>query len=103
MEVVICTPADLKSKHAPEPGEKVESDALPKKLKRKRVDDETAPPRNKKTRKSLESDLKDQAPPHRKPRLKKKTQYPAPSDETCSGDEVESERELILDIVWHLY
>ncbi|KAJ7940595.1 hypothetical protein B0H13DRAFT_2299578 [Mycena leptocephala] len=92
MEVVICTPADLKSKRAPEPVEKVESDALPKKLKRKRVDDETAPPRNTKTRKSLESDLKDQAPPHRKPRLKKKTQYPAPSDETCSGDEVESER-----------
>ncbi|KAF7338261.1 hypothetical protein MVEN_02051400 [Mycena venus] len=100
MEVVINTPPGFKRKQPPElvkgsQDTKAPSDALPKKFKRKRVvkavtSDDEAPPRKKRARTSLESKSKDEAPVRRKRRLMKSRQSHS-SDESCSGDEVDSE------------
>ncbi|KAJ6547605.1 hypothetical protein B0H19DRAFT_1166546 [Mycena capillaripes] len=96
MEVLICTPPNSFRKRIPEPADgsknTKDSDSLPKKLKRKRVIEsgsaaanaETAPSSKKRKRKSR--DLKDEAPPRRRRRLKRTS-----SDEAYSGDEVEPE------------
>ncbi|KAJ7172442.1 hypothetical protein C8R46DRAFT_1348859 [Mycena filopes] len=103
MEVLISMPPHFKRKRTPEPVEIAKgaktTGTLPPKSKRRKVadpperkDDEAAPPRKRKARKSLDSDLKkDDSSPPRKRRVKRLQPISSDDDETCSGDEVESE------------
>lgn len=106
MEVLIPVPANLRHKpREPEPVLKpkaAKSDSPPNTTTQKKViecaksvdsDDETThpPPRKRKARNLVESDLEEEVPQPRRRRLKRTP----PSDESCSGDEVETERESL--------
>ncbi|KAJ7046808.1 hypothetical protein C8F04DRAFT_1061804 [Mycena alexandri] len=96
MEVLISMPAHFKRKRTPEPVEiakDAKADIAPPKPKRRKVvepskkADET---RKTKARKPLEPNSKESSPPLKR-RVKRPQQILSSDDETCSGDEVESE------------
>jgi hypothetical protein len=89
-------PSNFKRKREPPETSKEGGSGAPDKPKRKRVERPKVAIANddkKKPRKSVGTEPEDAAPTLRKPRLKKRIQRSHSSDESCSGDEVDSERE----------
>ncbi|KAJ7801198.1 hypothetical protein B0H14DRAFT_2897045 [Mycena olivaceomarginata] len=87
-------PSNFKRKREPPETSKEGGSGAPDKPKRKRVERPKVAIANddkKKPRKSVGTEPEDAAPTLRKPRLKKRIQCSHSSDESCSGDEVDSE------------
>ncbi|KAJ7866381.1 hypothetical protein B0H14DRAFT_2732853 [Mycena olivaceomarginata] len=87
-------PSNFKRKREPPETSKEGGSGAPDKPKRKRVERPKVAIANddkKKPRKSVGTEPEDAAPTLRKPRLKKRIQRSHSSDESCSGDEVDSE------------
>ncbi|KAJ7905546.1 hypothetical protein B0H14DRAFT_2660666 [Mycena olivaceomarginata] len=87
-------PSNFKRKREPSETSKEGGSGASDKPKRKRVERPKVAIANddkKKPRKSVRSEPEDAAPTLRKPRLKKRIQRSHSSDESCSGDEVDSE------------